>query len=345
MIEMRKKKHVNIPVFIPHIGCPNMCVFCNQRKISGVDEFSLSDVGHIVDGCLETCGDDAFVEVAFFGGSFTGIPREEMVSILEIVKPYVESGRVSSLRCSTRPDYINEEILDILDFYGMKTIELGLQSMSDRVLEASKRGHTSLQSIFACEIIKKRGFSLVGQMMTGLPESTVEDEIMTAHKICEMKCDAARIYPTMVFKETELEGMLLEGRYVSPSVERSVNTVADILGIFENNGVDVIRVGLCSSEGLNGPSGIVAGDYCPAFGEMAKAEVFRRNLDLCFKNSPDLQHQNVNILCPTGMTSAVAGYGRSNKEYLKINYGVERIKITETTELKGYSVRVSVVSN
>lgn len=342
-VKTKVKRHVNIPVFIPHIGCPNTCVFCNQRKISGVDKFSVDEITRIVNESLATCDKDTYVEIAFFGGSFTGIPREDMISILEVVKPYIDSGRVSALRCSTRPDYIDHEILDILTRYGMKTIELGIQSMSDKVLKASKRGHTADCSVMACKMIKESGFSLVGQMMTGLPGSTADNEIMTARMLCELKCDAVRIYPTMVFKETELENMLFDGRYISPNIHQTVQTVADILEIFDENNIDVIRVGLCASEGLLKPDGIVCGEYHPAFGEMAKAEVFRRRLISAFDNSTDLHRQNINVFCPLGMTSAVAGYNRANKEYLKTHYGVKKIKITETDTLQGYSVKVDAI--
>ena len=147
------KKHVNIPIFIPHLGCPNQCVFCNQRTISGVSDFDASSVKSEIDAALATVDPSQETEIAFFGGSFTGIDRELMISLLEIAKGYISDGRVSSIRCSTRPDYINEEILDILEGYGVKTIELGLQSFDDKVLALSKRGHLSSDEYNACRLI------------------------------------------------------------------------------------------------------------------------------------------------------------------------------------------------
>ena len=146
-------RHVNIPVFIPHLGCPNQCVFCNQRKISGVKEFSIDEVKDIIDRALTTVSVDDEVEIAFFGGSFTGIERDTMISLLEIAHSYIELGRVKSIRCSTRPDYINEEVLSILKRYGVKTIELGLQSSSDKVLEITKRGHCFEAEEKSCAMI------------------------------------------------------------------------------------------------------------------------------------------------------------------------------------------------
>ncbi|MBQ0101769.1 MAG: radical SAM protein, partial [Firmicutes bacterium] len=171
-------RHVNIPVFIPHLGCPNLCVFCNQKSISGkrhADEDTiLADAEKEIENALSTIEDGAETEIAFFGGSFTGIDRELMISLLDTADRYCKSGRVSHIRMSTRPDYISDEILSILSRYPVKYIELGIQSMSDKVLEASKRGHSAEQSRNACRLVTKYGFSLVGQMMTGLPLSTEE---------------------------------------------------------------------------------------------------------------------------------------------------------------------------
>lgn len=234
------KKHVNIPVFIPHLGCPNMCVFCNQRSISGTVRYSRDDVRKTIDEALATVSPEQEAQIAFFGGSFTGIDRDEMIYLLETGYGYVKSGRVSSIRLSTRPDYIDAEILDILSRYGVKTIELGLQSMSDRVLAACKRGHTAEQGREACRMIKERGFELIGQMMIGLPCSTEEDEIYTAREICALGAHGARIYPTVVFLDTELADMAERGEYTPLSVEEAAGRSASVLDVFARTGVRVI---------------------------------------------------------------------------------------------------------
>ena len=174
------KKHANIPIFIPHLGCPNQCVFCNQRSISGVDEFNPESVTDIIESALATIGEGVDVEIAFFGGSFTGIDRPLMIRLLEIANSYLVSGKISGIRCSTRPDYISREILDELKKYGMTVIELGLQSIDDSVLSLTKRGHTSDSAMRACKMIKERGFDLIGQMMIGLPDSTLESGEVSA---------------------------------------------------------------------------------------------------------------------------------------------------------------------
>ena len=169
-------RHANIPIFIPHLGCPNACVFCNQRTISGVERFSLEKVTEEIDASLETLSPDDEVELAFFGGSFTGIERTLMISLLEIGKSYIEAGKICAIRCSTRPDYINEEILAILRRYGVKTIELGLQSCSEGVLELCKRGHDRADEERACRLIVEGGFALVVDAVDGLLAGTVEIE-------------------------------------------------------------------------------------------------------------------------------------------------------------------------
>ena len=209
-------KHVNIPIFIPHLGCPNDCVFCNQRSISGRAYFDEGSVEGEIESALSTVSSDSEVEIAFFGGSFTGIDRSLMLRLLDTATRFVNQGRVSSIRLSTRPDYISSEVLDLLSNYPVRDIELGIQSMDDKVLAAAKRGHLAKDSERACALIKQYGFSLVGQMMTGLPKSTPESEIMTARRICDMGADGARIYPTMVFYKTELESMMIGGEYTPP---------------------------------------------------------------------------------------------------------------------------------
>ena len=179
----RAPRHVNIPVFIPHLGCPNDCVFCNQRMISGHLSFDADSVDGEISRALSTVEPDADCEIAFFGGSFTGIDRALMIRLLDIAKKYADSGRVSSIRLSTRPDYIDGEILRILSRYPVRTIELGVQSLSDRVLSASRRGHDASRSVEAMREVRGAGFSLVGQMMIGLPLSEPGDETATAEKL------------------------------------------------------------------------------------------------------------------------------------------------------------------
>ncbi len=264
------KRHANIPVFVPHIGCPNDCVFCNQRTISGKTEFKLETVEKEIEEALTTLS-SRVPQIAFFGGSFTGIERSLMIQLLEIANSYVKKGQVDSVRLSTRPDYINSEILDILEKYNVKNIELGIQSMNDRVLSLNRRGHTSDTSRRAMKMITDRGFELTGQMMTGMYGATAEDEIFTAEEISRY-ATSARIYPTVTFKGTALANLWESGEYKPLSMEETVERGASVYKIFENNGIDVIRIGLQSTEGLRSDQ-VLAGEYHDAIGEMILSRV------------------------------------------------------------------------
>ena len=230
----KKRKHINVPVFIPHLGCPNDCVFCNQRSISGKMKFEPDSVIDEIEQTLSTVAYNTEVEIAFFGGSFTGIDRQLMIRLLNIAQGYVDAGRVTSIRLSTRPDYIDDEIIGILKSYSVKTVELGIQSTSDKVLSECKRGHTSDASAIACKKLKDAGFSLIGQMMIGLPRSTPKTEMDTARIICSLCADGARVYPTVVFAQTELAKMSESGEYIPLSLEDAVERTKNVLDIFVN---------------------------------------------------------------------------------------------------------------
>lgn len=271
-------RHINIPIFIPHEGCKNSCVFCDQRSITGTKGSASRDIRPEIDKALTTISQKDFVEIAFFGGSFTGIDTELMTRLCDTAFEYVKSGKVNAIRLSTRPDYINEHILDILRERGVTDIELGIQSMSERVLQASKRGHSPKQTELACTLIKKYGFNLVGQMMIGLPCSDISDEIKTAKEIVSLSADGARIYPTVVFKDTELYRMSLSGKYVPLTLDQAVERSTEVYSIFKDAGIPVLRIGLHSSAELSDASKVYAGANHPALGELVMGEYFYRKL-------------------------------------------------------------------
>lgn len=332
-------RHINIPIFIPHLGCPNMCVFCNQRSISGKINFDISRVENEIEESLSTIKSEDFVEIAFFGGSFTGIDRKLMCDLLSIAQKYIDEGRASSIRLSTRPDYIDDEILDILSSYSVGTIELGLQSMDDEVLQKTKRGHTAKCAENACKMIKERGFSLIGQMMIGLPSSTVEKEIYTAKKLCEMGADGARIYPTVVFYQTELCDMMQSGVYTALSNEDAVERTKEALKIFVENDVPCIRVGLQSGENLSDETHVAGGANHSAIGEMAMSALYFdkicKELD---KIDIEKMPQNINILCAKGEISKIVGQKRKNIEKICQKYAIKRAKVLEKNELLSYNI-------
>ena len=334
------KKHVNIPIFIPHLGCPNQCVFCNQRTISGVTEFELSSVKYEIENALSTIDPSKEVEIAFFGGSFTGIDRELMISLLKLANEYIKCGRVNSLRCSTRPDYIDEETLALLKRYGVKSIELGLQSTSDIVLATTKRGHTREDEEKASRLIVDNGFDLIGQMMIGLPGSTIDDEIETARFIVDSGAKGARIYPTVVFHDTELCQMSKSGEYTPIDLEEAVDRSARVLEIFLECGVEVIRIGLCSSENLVDEEKYYAGPNHPALGEMVESALFYNKIASYLDKDRSYSDINLKISVAKGCLSKVIGQKRSNKDRLYREYGIAEVKFKEDENLSGYELMI-----
>ena len=334
------KKHINIPIFIPHLGCPNTCVFCNQRTISGVQSFDISDVRRQIDEALVTIAPDVKREIAFFGGSFTGIDRELMISLLEISREYIKIGKVHSVRCSTRPDYINAEILDILEEYGVATIELGLQSTSESVLARSKRGHDFAAEREACRLIVERGISLVGQMMIGLPGATLDDEIATAKFIINSGAVGARIYPTVVFTDTELCSMALSGEYKPLDLDEAVMRSAAVFKCFCDANVKVVRIGLCASENLSGADTYFAGPNHPALGELVLGETYYISIKKQLEMLKLEKDKIITVRVAKGQISKAIGQRKKNRLRLLSDFNVDDIHFVESDKLNGYDVLV-----
>ncbi|MBQ8408158.1 MAG: radical SAM protein [Clostridia bacterium] len=336
-----KTKHKNIPIFIPHLGCPNTCVFCNQRSISGKQSFCKESVKREIDAALATVSPDSEVEIAYFGGSFTGIDRELMRYLLDLAKDYVDSpaeglARVSGIRMSTRPDYIDDGIMKILSEYPVVAVELGLQSMDDSVLARSKRGHTAKQAEEACKRIKAAGYSLVGQMMIGLPDSTPEKEIYTAEKICDMGADGARIYPTVTFYDTELAEMAARGEYEMLALDDAVRRSKDALKIFREHGVECLRIGLCASDNMGDPTKVMGGANHPALGELVMGELYydrmRELLDRR-ADTDEMRGKTVRFVVPQGDVSKAIGQKGINKKRLTDEYSLKGVTVTESADV------------
>ena len=274
------KKHYIIPVFVPHLGCPNDCIFCNQRSISGQQKMiTKEDVKKIIDFYLENIKDkDAKKEVAFFGGSFTGIEEEKQEEFLQTAYEYIKQGQIDSIRISTRPDYINKKILKRLKKYKVETIELGVQSANDYILKRANRGHTFEDVKKASKMIRWRGFKLGHQMMVGLPESTRIDEINTAKELIKLKPKMVRIYPVLVIKNTKLEKEFMEEKYTPLTLVQAVETCKELVSMFNKKGIEVIRVGLQNTDEITDPnnkeSQVIAGPYHPAFRQLVETAMW-----------------------------------------------------------------------
>lgn len=266
-----------IPIFVPHLGCPNDCIFCNQKSISGQKKnMTKEEAKNIIDNYLKNLNDsDALIEIAFFGGSFTAINEELQNELLELAYTYVKSGQVESIRISTRPDYIDKNILKRLKKYKVKTIELGVQSANDFVLKRANRGHTFEDVKKASKLIRWYGFRLGHQMMVGLPESTRQDEINTAKALIKLKPKMVRIYPVLVVKNTKLEKEYEDGIYKALPLPQAVETCKQLVRMFSDKNIDIIRVGLQNTDEISDPSSekseVVAGPYHPAFRQLVES--------------------------------------------------------------------------
>ena len=264
--------HAYISFFIPHLGCTHRCSFCDQRSITGHNslpgEDDIKSAITIARKSKNYCPKST--EIAFFGGSFTAIDRQYMVSLLQWAYPFVKDKTVCGIRVSTRPDAINEEILSILKKYGVTAIELGAQSMDDNVLNANKRGHTAKDVIAACRLIKEYGFSLGLQMMTGLYKSDPDSDLYTVKEFIKISPDTVRIYPTVVLKHTALAYLVESGEYVPMSLEDTVKECCKYYKEFLANGINVIRMGL---HHIN-EEDYIAGPWHPAFSQLCMSELF-----------------------------------------------------------------------
>lgn len=266
-----------IPIFVPHLGCPNDCIFCNQKSISGQKKnMTKEQAKNIIDNYLKNLNDsDALIEIAFFGGSFTAINENLQNELLELAYTYVKEGKVESIRISTRPDCIDKNILKRLKKYKVKTIELGVQSANDFVLKRANRGHTFEDVKKASKLIRWYGFRLGHQMMVGLPESTRQDEINTARELIKLKPKMVRIYPVLVVKNTKLEKEYEDGIYKALPLPQAVETCKQLVRMFSDKNIDIIRVGLQNTDEISAPSSekseVVAGPYHPAFRQLVES--------------------------------------------------------------------------
>lgn len=328
-------KHINVALFVPHEGCPHMCSFCNQKTISGsAKKLTKEDIDEAVKIAIERGYDKSNSEIAFFGGSFTAIDKEYMTYLLKSAYSYVKNGLFKGIRCSTRPDAIDSEILNILKKYGVTAIELGAQSMSDKVLELNDRGHTAEDVVKASELIKKHGFELGLQMMTGLYGDTDETAIETAKKIISLKPETVRIYPTVVLENTRLATLYETGKYTPQTVDEAVELCSVLLGMFGDAHIKVIRLGLHS--GGNVEDGFVAGAYHPAFRELCESRLY---LEKCREliNTNNITGNITIYVCPTEI-SKMTGQKRSNINLLA-SFGVYA-KVKGDAELDKYKMRL-----
>lgn len=335
-------KHGNIALFVPHNGCPNQCTFCNQRSITGMQyQPTEQDVDRAVSEALSSSSKSGIrydYEIAFFGGSFTAIDRDYMLSLLKAAYKYAVNGTVKGIRISTRPDAVDDEVLKILKQYNVTSIELGAQSMCDDVLVANRRGHSADSVKFSSLLIKNYGFSLGLQMMTGLYGSNDEKDVFTAKEIISLKPDTVRIYPTITLDATPLGELYKSGEYKPPTLDESVNLCALLLKLFSENNIEVIRLGLHYSSDLE--SGMLFNNYHPAFKELCESKLMLDEFKVLVKdlNYADREIKNLVVNVNPSSVSKFVGQKRANIEEIKrMGFNV-KVKQDGTLSVYGLSI-------
>ncbi len=336
------KKQYIIPIFVPHLGCPNDCIFCNQKSISGQKKQMTKETAKkIIDDYLESIkNEDAEIEIAFYGGSFTAIEPSLQEELLETAYEYIKDGKVESIRISTRPDAINKKILKRLKKYKVKTIELGVQSANDYILKRTNRGHTFEDVKKASKMIRWNGFKLGHQMMVGLPESTKIDEINTAKALIKLKPKMIRIYPVLVIKNTKLEKEYKEGKYDPLPLVQAVETCKELVRMFADKKIDIIRVGLQNTDEITNPempnSEVVAGPYHPAFRQLVESAMWYDAIVGKIKKL-NIKVKEVEVTVNPIDSNNVIGHKKENVIKLKDTYDVDLILKQDETIKQGKS--------
>lgn len=332
------KKQYVIPIFVPHLGCPNDCIFCNQKSISGqAKQVTATDVKNTIEEYLKSFKqEDSYKEVAFFGGSFTGIDRNKQEELLQAAYEYIVDKKIDSIRISTRPDYISRDILKMLKKYKVKTIELGVQSSNDYVLEKAGRGHTFEQVKKASKMIRWYGFELGHQMMIGLPESEKIDEINTAKDLIKLKPKIVRIYPVLVIQNTQLEKDYHKGEYQPLSLVQAVERCKEVVYLFNRKHIKVIRIGLQNTDEITDPnaesSEVVAGPFHPAFRQLVEASMWYDSIVEKIK-SYNVKVKEVEIQVNPEDVNNVIGHKKENLDKLNKTYDVE-LKVVGNEAIK-----------
>lgn len=303
-----------IPVFIPHRGCPHQCLFCNQEKIAGVTRGGLlPDVAGTVDEWLARSPGHGQVQVAFYGGSFTCLPVDDQLAMLTAVQPYLRRRQVESIRLSTRPDCVGRETCDVLREYGVGTVELGAQSMDDRVLAENRRGHDSLQVTGAAALLRAAGFALGIQLMVGLAGETRRSFLVGIDRVIGLRPDFVRLYPALVVQDSGLALLYREGRYRPRSLNEAVALCARAYEKFTAAGIRVVRMGLQPTATLE--ASLVAGPYHPAFGELVRSQLWLRKIRARLACLAPGEHLTIRISHRD--RSAVTGPGKRNIDRLR----------------------------
>jgi len=341
------KKEYIIPIFVPHLGCPNNCIFCNQKNISAqTKEVTPKEIKETIEYYLKNFKDNhKYVEVAFFGGSFTAIEKEKQKELLEAVQPYINEKKVKSIRVSTRPDAINKDILKMLKKYNVKTIELGVQSMNNYILQRCKRGHTVEDVKKASRLIKRNRFILGHQMMIGLPESTLQDEINTTRELIKIKPKIVRIYPVLVIKDTELAIEYDKEEYTPLTLTQAVERCKEVVNLFNKKHIQVIRIGLQNTEEISDPtqesSQVIAGPFHPAFRQLVESSMW---YDSILKEIKKINTKviEIKIIANVENINNIIGHKKENVLKLKEIYNLD-VSVESNDKMKPGKFKLEIL--
>jgi histone acetyltransferase (RNA polymerase elongator complex component) len=331
-----------VPIFLPHSGCPHQCVFCNQTTITGASAKPPTnpDINSQITKFLTYKRPSrSIAEISFYGGNFLGIPAKRISLLLNETIPFIEKGEINAIRFSTRPDTIDKNRLNLIKTYTVSTIELGVQSMDDRVLRLSNRGHTASDTVIAVDRLKKKGYKIGLQMMTGLPGDTASGSMETAKKIIALKPDFVRIYPTLVLNKSPLSDLYREGRYVPATLEDCVLELKSLYILFQSNQIPVIRMGLQASKELDGASTVLAGPYHPALGHMVLSEIMLDHATTALTERKQSK-TTVTLLVHPRSISRMQGIGSCNIDKIKRKFGIRTIYLKTDGSIAADEVRI-----
>lgn len=323
-----KDNQYTIPIFIPHLGCKNECVFCNQKKISGTQKIDeLLELEKNIDDCLRRIDNGKDIQIAFFGGSFTGIDIEKQIEYLKLANKYISNGLVSSIRISTRPDYIDTKILEILKNFNVQIIELGVQSTDNNVLKICKRGHIYSDVIKASNLIKSFGIDIGFQIMIGLPGSNSDIELKGIKKLIEIGPKQLRIYPVYVLQDSELYNMYKNNEYIPLTLEEAIERTAIVVKECNKTNIQIIRIGLQSTSEITSKNDKIIGPICDNFAEYVLSRIVLQNIEIKLDKLlvEDVENvtNEIQIVVDKKYISIAVGPKKRNKIHLENKYGMK----------------------
>lgn len=330
---MKTLRHSNIPIFLPQLACPHQCIFCNQNHISSQTNVPTPhETQTIIERNLATIPQNYDIQIAFFGGSFTCLPLGTQESYLQVAQPFIKNGSVSGIRISTRPDYIDDDILSMLKRYHVTDIELGAQSTNNTVLKLSGRGHDRNAIQKASKRINAHGFQLGLQMMLGLPGDTLETALQTARDIITFGAKTTRIYPTLVVADTPLAKLYTQGKYTPLTLSEAVTWTSRIYTLFVEKNITVLKVGLHPNKDFTSNKYLLAGPFHPSFKELVLTELWNKRFENLMQN--DCKIKNISIFVPKDEINNAIGYDSKNRNELLQSY--KNVLFQADENLHGY---------